>query len=191
MLAAGPFAFAAKPASIGFVAIAWLTLLWPEAALGQERYTVMARAWAEFRRELLVETAGVFWIAAELAILFGMTVAVRLFSERPVPDTLRLRRDEMRQAWAFGGVLAALCAVVYGRHLLFPPLPLAFESIGASGEDVFARAEAAYYAWAHTHIALWCALVVAWMALEAAIVVQGIRAFRRLRALAGERGRAA
>ena len=39
---------------------------------------------------------------------------------------------------------------------------------------------------AHTHATLWCTLITAWMVLEIAIVVRGVRVFGRLRAIVEE-----
>ncbi len=176
--------------SVLFLATAGIGLLVPLAA-AQGRYQVMDWAWTQFRREVLVETAGLFWLGAEAAILLGMTLAVRILGERPLPATIQLTALEWRYVRLTAAGLLVIAAFVYSRHLVLPPLPWAFTSIGRAGGDLFGGAEAAYYVRAHLHIALWCGFVVAWMALEAAIVAQGLRAFYRLRGLVSETGRAA
>jgi hypothetical protein len=145
-------------------------------------------AWAEFRRDLLAESAGVFWIAAEIAILFCMGVALRVFGERPLPESIRLTHGEKRRALGAAAFVIVLSLFVYGRHAVLPPLPMAFRAIAASGEHVTEAARKAYLLRAHVHIALWCSMIAAWVALEIAIVVQGVRVFRRLRALVRETG---
>jgi hypothetical protein len=141
---------------------------------------VFDRARAEFRREVAIETFGLFWIGAELAILFCMGVAVRVFAERPVPLRLALKTDERRRAvlWTVG--FAGLVIAVYVRHAFLPPLPVVLQSIAATSEAVVQDARDAYLARANLHTALWCAFIAGWVVLEIAIVVQGIRAYRRL-----------
>ena len=147
---------------------------------------VIDGAWVAFQREVLVESAGVFWIAAEIAILFFLGVAARIFGVRPLPQAIGLTRTEVRRAWGAGALVLALAAFVFGRHLVWPPLPSAFEAIAASGGDVLGRARDAYIARAHAHAALWCSLITAWIVLEIAIVIQGVRVFGRLRAIVEE-----
>ncbi len=137
----------------------------------------------QFRLELLIEAAGLFWIAAEVAILFCMTIAVRIFAARPLPSRISLTRSERKRAAIWGLAVGVLAASVFGRHLLIAPLPDAFSAIVAAGTDVQARVEQAYNARTHIHIALWCSFIFAWVLLEIAIVIQGIRSYRHLREL--------
>jgi len=156
------------------------------AASAAELPPVIESARVEFQRQLLAESAGVFWVAAEVAILFFMGVAARILEVRPLPQAIGLTGTEVRRAWRAGALILALAAFVFGRHLVWPPLPTAFETIAASGEDVLARARDAVLERAHTHAVLWCTLITAWMVLEIAIVIQGIRVLGRLRAIVGE-----
>ena len=153
------------------------------AAGAQTADTPIETAREQFRFELLIEAAGVFWIAAEVAILFCMTVAVRIFAVRPLPERVSLTQRERRRAVVWGLALGALAVSVFGRHLLIAPLPEVFRVIVAAGTDVQARVEQAYNARTHIHIALWCSFITAWVLLEIAIVVQGIRGYRHLREL--------
>jgi hypothetical protein len=149
------------------------------------------RAWAEFRHETIVESFGIFWIAAEVAILFCMGVAARILEQRPLPKRPALTPRERRRAWTWAFAVCALAAFVYARHAFIAPLPVAFGSIADAGVDVVQLARNAYLSRAHIHVALWCALVVAWVALEIAIVAQGIRVYRRLEAVIAETRHAA
>jgi len=142
-------------------------------------------AWRVFQRHLLLESAGVFWIAAELAILFTMMVAVRMFAERPVPTRLQLTRHERRLAIRMALLVLALAAFVYGRYLVQRPLPFAVIDLAEGDAGLIDSTRAAYLARAHVHAALWVTLVAVWVFLEAAIVIYGIKAFRRLRTLTG------
>ena len=147
--------------------------------------TPIETAREQFRSELLIEAAGVFWIAAEVAILFCMTVAVRIFATRPLPSRVSLTQREGKRAVLWALALGVLAASVFGRHLLITPLPEAFSAIVIAGIDVQARVEQAYDARTHIHIALWCSFITAWVLLEIAIVVLGIRSYRHLRELTG------
>ena len=143
----------------------------------------IAAARDQFRSELMIEASGVFWIAAEVAILFCMTAAVRIFATRPLPSRISLTRKERRRAiaWAIG--MGALVAATFGRHLFIAPLPEAYSAIAAAGRDARLLAEQAYALRTHIHITLWCAFITAWVVLEIAIVVQGIRAYKNLKGL--------
>ena len=153
------------------------------SAGAQAADTPIDTAREQFRSELLIEAAGVFWIAAEVAILFCMTVAVRIFAARPLPTRVVLTQIERKRALFWGLALGALTASVFGRHLFVSSLPEAFSAIVAAGTDVQVRVEQAYNARTHIHIALWCSFITAWVLLEIAIVVQGIRSYRHLRRL--------
>ncbi len=152
---------------------------------------VIDRTWAQFRREIVVETFGLFWIAAEIAILFCMGVAARVFGERPTPQHLVLTPAERRQFWLWCALLATLALLVFGRHAYLAPLPIALERIANAGDNVVSLSRAAFLDRAELHAIVWCAFIAAWVIIEIAIVAQGVRAFGRLRALAGEARRAA
>ena len=143
----------------------------------------IADARSRFRMEMLIEASGVFWIAAEVAILFCMTAAVRIFAMRPLPSGIALTEAERRRALCWAAGIAALAAAVFGRHLFVSPLPDAYGAIAAAGQDVRVLVEQAYALRAHIHVAIWCAFITAWVLLEIAIVVQGIRAYKGLKRL--------
>lgn len=143
----------------------------------------VADAQAQFRLELMIEASGVFWIAAELAILFCMTAAVRIFATRPLPSGIALSKAERRRAICWAAGIAALVVAVFGRHFFVAPLPDAYGAIAAAGKDVRALVEQAYTLRAHIHVAIWCAFITAWVLLEIAIVVQGLRAYKGIKRL--------
>lgn len=161
-----------------------LASLWTSAlASAQAAGGPIGRAGEQFRSELLIEAAGVFWIAAEVAILFCMTAAARIFATRPLPSRVSLTRAERRRALRWALAMVGLVAAVFGRHIFIAPLPEAFSAIAAAGDNVQALAEQAYYTRTHIHVALWCGFITAWVLLEIAIVVQGIRAYKQLKGL--------
>lgn len=143
----------------------------------------IGRAGEQFRLELLIEAVGVFWIVAEVAILYCMTAAVRLFATRPFPARISLTRAERRRALRWALTMMGLVAAVFGRHIFIAPLPEAFSAIAAAGDNVQTLVEQAYYTRTHIHVALWCAFITAWVLLEIAIVIQGIRAYKHIRGL--------
>ena len=134
-----------------------------------------AEAAAWHRQMLLVEGAGVFWIAAELAILFGVLVARRHISECPHEARVALTSTEKRRlCWGIVGVIGLFIAV-FGRHWLVSPLQHAL-SDGAGPEELLA----AYALRMWIHQGVWFVFITAWVLLEAAIVYHGVRAYRHL-----------
>ena len=144
------------------------------------------RAQAQFRQELLLETAGVFWIVAEVAILFCMTTARRIFATRPVPPRVSLTPEERRRALRWGAGSIVLIIAVFGRHLFLSPLPEALQGVLAEGANLRERTQLLYMSRVHLHVALWCTFITGWVALEIAIVAQGVRAYRALRRLTAD-----
>ncbi len=162
------------------VAAAW----WAGGGAGaQAAGDPIGSAGEQFRLELLLEAVGLFWIVAEVAILYCMIAAVRLFATRPFPARISLTQAERRRALRWALAMVGLVAAVFGRHIFIAPLPEAFSAIAAAGDNVQALAEQAYYTRTHIHVALWCGFITAWVLLEIAIVVQGIRAYKHIRGL--------
>lgn len=149
--------------------------------LAQTGSPVLDAAWARFRREMVIEGAGLFWIAAELAILFAVTVGGRVLRQRPLPERLTLTRGERWLAIGLVACSAGLVALVFGRFLVTPPMPVAIEMAAELDRPEMPRAVyAALSEHTRVHVAIWCAFIAAWVGLETAIVVQGIRAFHAL-----------
>ena len=136
------------------------------------------RASRQFNQEFLIEAAGIFWIGAEVVILFAVTAALRHFNETPLASGFRFTASEKsRAAWWCGG-LVLLSLATFGRHLFIEPIHTALAVIESPGAG---EVEALYFNRAHIHLAIWFLFNVAWVVLEAAIVFQGVRAFARLR----------
>ena len=154
------------------------------AILGQSDSPVLEAAQARFARMLAIEGAGVFWILAEVAILYFVTVGGRMLRRRPLPQRLTLVREDRVLAAILASLSATLFLLLCVRHAIQSPLPTALEQ--ASYADPTRIGEAAYVAfaeYARVHIMIWCSFIVLWVLLEVAIVVQGIRAFRALSGL--------
>lgn len=159
----------------------WLFVHALSATIAQTGSPVLEAAWARFQREMLIEGAGVFWIVAELAILYAVTVGGRVLRERPLPKRISLSRRERWLAAGLAGLAIALTAAVYGRFLIWVPMPAAVEATAALDPPDIPRAVyAAVRDHVQVHVAIWCAFIAAWIVLETAIVVQGIRAFHAL-----------
>lgn len=117
------------------------------------------------RDHLLYETAGVFWLWAEVVILFAMREArATLAGGHP---SHWLGRFSLWMA-----ACALLLTPLLLRHFL--PGPLALVESGAESHAI----AGAYTTQVLTHLAVWSIFVVAWVLLESAIVLEGMRAYR-------------
>ncbi|MDP7638487.1 MAG: hypothetical protein QGG73_02055 [Candidatus Hydrogenedentes bacterium] len=145
-----------------------------------ENADAILRASGQFAQECLIEAAGVFWIGAEVVILFAVTAALRHFSSTPLPPAFALTPAEKRRAFWWAGGVALLCAATFGRHLVLMPIHTALAAIEP---PLNGKVDAIYFSRAHIHLTVWCSFIAAWVVLEAAIVFQGVRAFARLRRL--------
>lgn len=161
--------------------------------LAQNDASVNAAAWDRFQKQLGIETACLFWTAAEIAILFAVTVLGRVLRSTPLSARLVLTRTERRAALALALFVVAIAAVTYSRHLVSLPLPLAIEEAMETDPNTVSTA-------VHdlvidrtlTHYGFWGAFLFAWVVLEGAIVMQGIRAYYALdRITGGKRARPA
>lgn len=133
----------------------------------------MRDVYSQILRTAGLESAGLFWIGAELAILFMMMAARRYVQALPLFPHFELRNDEKRRAraWCYGFLFVA--AIVLGRHAVatFAPLPQ------DAGPLLISRMR--------VHLGVWSGFVTAWVGLEVAIVYQGLRGYLALKALIG------
>jgi len=134
------------------------------AFLGQWRFYVV-----------LAESAGLFWIFAELAILFGVRMGRSRLEQSPLPRRIALTRGERRRALVQLTLLGVAGAFILGRHYIGP---LAFPSV-EDGEP--AAVAARFIQCIHVHQALWAVFTTGWVALECAIVWHGFLGYRMLR----------
>jgi hypothetical protein len=118
-----------------------------------------------------LESAGLFWISAELAILFMMIAARRHVQTRPLPPRLEFQNGEKRRAVAWGLGFFLLAALVLGRHVAY-----ALETLPHDAAPVLIGR-------ARVHMAVWSGFVTAWVCLEVAIVYQGLRGYLALKSL--------
>lgn len=139
-----------------------------------------------FRLNAGIEFAGVFWIGCELAILFCMSVATRHLLAKTIPSNLLLTRRDKSIAIGCVVFFVLLCVAVFARHFFIDPLPDAITKIleQNQGESV-ADIKSAYIFRTRTHLFIWCLFITGWVALEIAIVLKGVRAYRALHQLFG------
>ncbi len=140
----------------------------------------IAYAYAEYRRTMVIECAGLFWIFAELVILFYVIAARRFVETAPMPASWKAARREHRRAVVWTALFALVSVVVLGRHWVRPPLYVQLAS-GLQPSEILP----AYTSRAHNHLALWSVFVTLWVLLEAAIVYHGWRGCRHLRRVLG------
>ena len=128
--------------------------------------------WAEAARwrHLAIESAGVFWLAAEMAILVLVLWGREHLALRPTSTTLQLSPRIRRCAYGLGIFAIALTALIIGRFL-WAATP-ALSEAGARQRELL-------------HILLWASFVTGWVVFEALIVYHGVRGYQLLRQLLG------
>ncbi|HOZ49284.1 MAG TPA: hypothetical protein PLO37_25190 [Candidatus Hydrogenedentes bacterium] len=135
------------------------------------------------RRIGLTEGAGLFWILAELVILYVVLVGRRHLEMEPLPTTIALTKAERWRAAGWLAGFLVLTACVLGRHLAIVPLAAWIEAVPMETPAGFIQN--AYLVRAHLHMGIWMAFVAAWVALELLIVYHGWHGYRRLRRVLG------
>lgn len=150
---------------------------------------VLDRVGQAFHAEVLIETAGLFWIFAELCILLGV-LAGRDHLERR-SSTGHFVWSPRLTAWAIGLGLffIVLLLAAYGRHFYWKPVQVflqqAYESARVLEPDDAVRA---FRAARFRHQGLWAVFVTIWVLLEMIIVYHGWRGYRLLRVRLGDTG---
>jgi hypothetical protein len=142
---------------------------------------------AEYYRILIIESAGLFWIFAELWIIFAVRAGRRILGQdggsRFAAPTLQLQL-RLRQALPWVVLFLVFSAVLMGRHFMKVPLDHQLEQMASSGGNRDLQEAVRGYASAErTHYAIWALFVTIWVVLEACIVYNGWQGYRRLRAL--------
>lgn len=129
-------------------------------------------------RQLLTECAGLFWIWAEVLILYAVWMAQKTIRTRDISHMRRLRlliAGPMR--WVLVTLLLASIAVLSRHyfHINWLRQNARDSAISRSEEllPALARVE-------QQHILLWSGFVVLWVLLECAIVWQGWRVYRTM-----------
>lgn len=132
---------------------------------------------------LLTEGAGLFWVFAELVILFLVIPISERLCENPINTALVPTRGELQRiiVWTAAFVIATFA--VFGRHLIWPPAYVLLANPAIALEQF----SAILLVRERTHLALWTGFVTLWVLLEILIVCYGIRSYRRLRELLGIR----
>lgn len=126
---------------------------------------------------LLIELCGVFWIAAEMIILFFVIEARRHVGRSPLPAAPVWDRAATRRAVIFALAVFGVLGTVVIRPMVWAPLSARLRS---GSLDLSSAAMHDFFA-VHRHLVVWVAFVTVWVVLEAAIVYQGYRAYRLFR----------
>jgi hypothetical protein len=153
-----------------------------------ETDVVLRYAGIAHRRMIFVECAGMFWIFAELAILFSVLIGRRYLETEPLCQSIVLTPRERRRAvlWAAGFLIAAV--LVLSRHAVRDSLPAYLSyHLYAGAEPSLDLVKLLYVRDAHAHLATWAVFVTLWVLLEAAIVYHGWRGFCRLKMMLNAR----
>jgi hypothetical protein len=127
---------------------------------------------AFFARQLVIEGAGLFWLGAEVAILFGALLARHHLETTPGCPRLAFQRRDALRAIGWAAVFLLFSAVVLGRHFVLAQ-PQHLEDIEVAAVVLQARHR--------EHLAVWAAFVAGWVALEAMIVYHGYRGYMAFR----------
>ena len=142
----------------------------------------MEYARQEYLRWMLIETMGIFWLVAEIAILL-MVRAGRGYLDGIRTGTLTAWRPPIfRIVVATALATLSLCIATYGRHWFIPPLHSVI-AVSPPGMDAI---RALFRQRHREHIIVWSGFVTAWVLLEAVIVYQGCRGYCALRQLLRE-----
>jgi len=144
-------------------------------AAGDVPAPVLAYLHARQRVAFVVESAGLFWIGAELLILFMVVAGRRHISTEPLPERFVLQINEKRRAIIAAVVFTLTAAAVLARH--FAPWTV---DADAAAEVLSDRM--------HAHMLVWASFVTVWVLLETLIVYHGWRGYCRLRDLLPDGG---
>ncbi len=135
-------------------------------------------------REILIESVGLFWILAELIILFFVIAGRDHLENRPASPKFQWSPRWTCRAAMMTAFFLALCAAVYGRGWLWLPVHAQIVEAAEGTVDI-QQVQAAFAASCRRHLAVWAAFVAVWVILEILIVCHGWRAYRKLRTLLG------
>ncbi len=128
-------------------------------------------------RTILIESAGLFWLFAELVILFAVRLGRGHLETTPLPPHFTWTPQLTRSALIWAAAFLLLIAVTYGRHLVWPP---AYAVLSRSPMEE-AALRTLVLRRAHEHLVIWAAFVTGWVVLEALIVYHGWRGYAQLR----------
>lgn len=157
------------------LALPHTTLLVLTSASAQDT-ALVDKATAIFHEQLIIELAGLFWIAAELIILYCVIAARRFLQELP-------SNAPFRWPIPLGKFLTTLFLLIaiftLGRHFFITPLPDAIKA-GFTPESI----RIAYLLRAHIHLFVWAVFITFWVVLESAIVYFGFQIYQILAKMA-------
>lgn len=161
----------------GAVAISLVPLVHFPAGAAETPPDPYVHAYHLFETQLIAQSAGVFWIAGELIMLFAMQVARRYLTTQPLPSTLQLTPNERRRAVWMSLFLVAIVLATIARYLVWPPLHTQLPVGQYTASDLKTTVSVLYQQHLVLFLWLWGAYITIWVYLESAIVYQGVHAF--------------
>jgi hypothetical protein len=131
------------------------------------------------------DSAGLFWIAAELVILFLVLSGRRTLQDSPPSASFSIFAVEKRRVWRWILSFAALVVATLGRHVVVLPLYVLVPEVAVSTPDhiLSGIVAKAYHTRALLDAGVWAAFITIWVALEILIVWHGWKLAKRLREL--------
>lgn len=149
----------------------------PELGATLHHVAILPELQAHLVSDLLSECAGLFWIGAELAILYLLLVVRRHLEQNPAARLTFTTRERSRaRLWFLAWILFALTP--FGRLITVPGHCLYAFLIH---HDARALPPALYIRVLHYHLGLWALFVTVWVVLEALIAFHSVCGYRQLR----------
>ena len=133
------------------------------------------------QQQVLIETAGLFWLLAELVILFAIVLGRQHLSNSPRELKVQWTPQITKRAIIWGSLFAALILITYGRHTFLLPVYELLQSQDSS--HTLETLTATLRHRNQTHLVLWSFFITAWVFLETLIVYHGWCGYRSLRKL--------
>lgn len=130
------------------------------------------------------QVAGLIWIAAEIAILYVLTVANRLITQHHIADTFRFTRKERTRAlyWTVTFIIVAT-AVILRQMGIQTPAQITAQAVSHPDTITYADIYMATRNFISLHQIIWATFVTVWIILEGAIVISGYHLYRQLAAM--------
>jgi len=137
------------------------------------------------QRFFLIELAGLFWLAAEGAILAVVLAARRHVQEMPHASRLRIDRADIRRIAGGAAAIGLLLGIVLAHNAIGNPHSV-FQTMSLPlGTEEEALLQGLWLRQAILHHLMWVTFCTGWVLLEAAIVYHGCRTYGALRRLLG------
>ena len=148
---------------------------------------------AQHHRIIISLGLGVFWIMAEICILFMVWIGRRRLEIQPLPTRISLTRAEKLRALSGSVLLLFMLTLAAFFFCMMDNSGTARLHPGNTGSLSIHGFSSLYSSMEISYLALWALFTKFWVLLEIFIVMEGWRGYRRLRMIlapAKENGRA-